>query len=79
MEVDATTLLGHDNNMMGKTIVLGYGMSHLVLDEMMTRGMDRITSRLDHAVTIGPTSPRDQRMVNNNGNQSRYGSSQSTQ
>jgi len=56
MEVDATTLLGHDKDMMDKIVDLDHGMSHPVLDKIMTRDMDRITNRLDRAVTIGPRS-----------------------
>jgi len=56
MEVDATTLMGHDKDMMDKTVDLDHGMSHLVLDKITTRGLDRITNRLDHVVIIGPRS-----------------------
>jgi len=46
MEVDATTLLGHDKHTMDKTVDLDHGMSHLVLHVIVTRGLDRITNRL---------------------------------
>jgi len=55
-EVDATTLLGLDKDMMNKTVVLGHRTSHLVLDEIMTRGLGRITNRLDYVMTTGPRS-----------------------
>jgi len=55
------TLLGHDKDMMDKTVVLDHAMSHLVLDVITTRGLDRITSRLDHAMTMGPHSTMDLR------------------
>ena len=60
-EVDAMTFLGHDKDMMDKTVVLDHAMSHLVLDVITTRGLDRITSRLDHVMTIGPHSTTDLR------------------
>ena len=52
-EVDAMTLLGHDKDMMDKTVVLDHAMSHLLLDV--------ITSRLDQVMTIGPHSTMDLR------------------
>jgi len=55
-EVDATTRLGQDKDMMDKTVDLDYAMSHLVLDVITTRGMDRTTIRRDHVMTIGPRS-----------------------
>jgi len=60
-EVDAMTLLGHVKDMMDKTVLLDHAMSHLVLDVTTTRGLDRITSRLDHVMTIGPHSTMDLR------------------
>ena len=55
------TLLGHVKDMMDKTVLLDHAMSHLVLDVTTTRGLDRITSRLDHVMTIGPHSIMDLR------------------
>ena len=55
------TLLGHDKDMMEKTVVLDHAMSHLVLDVITTRGLYRITSSLDHVMTIGPHSTMDLR------------------
>jgi len=52
-EVDETTLLGHDKDMMDKTVVLDHSTSHLVLDEITTRGMDMTTNRLDHGMITG--------------------------
>ena len=60
-EVDAMTLLGRVKDMMDKTVVLDHAMSHPVLDVITTRGLDRITSRLDHVMTIGPDSIMDLR------------------
>jgi len=44
------TLLDHDKDTTDNTVDL----DHVVLDVIMTRGLDRITSRLDHVSTTGP-------------------------
>jgi len=45
----------------GQNSRLDHAMSHLVLHVITTRGLDRITSRLGHVMTIGPHSTMDLR------------------